>query len=82
MNCTSSIDRADMGARPALEQPPAGLDAQVRKRLRAVKYLVAAATETDAMERSGLRRRAAKLILPRRQSYRLVQPGDTVSSHG
>lgn len=76
MICRSSIERADIRARPVLEpKQPAWLDAQVRKRLWAVTYLMAAATEPDAMERSGLRRRAAELVLPRSQADRLRVAG-------
>ena len=66
MNCVSSLERACIAARPIPElMRPAWLDHQVRNRLWAVTYLVAAANEGDAVERNSLRRRAAELILAR-----------------
>jgi hypothetical protein len=64
--CMPSLERTDIPVRPAAAlKRPAWLDHQVRNRLWAVTYLVAAAKEADAMERNGLRRRAAELILAR-----------------
>jgi hypothetical protein len=66
VNCVPSPERADIPARcPAEPKRPAWLDHQVRNRLWAVTYLVAAANESDAVERNNLRRRAAELILAR-----------------
>ena len=66
MNCVSSLERADIPASCAPDRErPAWLDHQVRNRLWAVTYLVAAANEGDAVERNSLRRRAAQLVLAR-----------------
>ena len=66
MNCVSSLDCDGVPARPVPElKRPAWHDHQVRNRLWAVTYLVAAAKESDAVERNSLRRRAAELILAR-----------------
>jgi hypothetical protein len=66
VNCVPCPGRADIPATPVAERKrPAWLDHQVRNRLWAVTYLVAAANESDAVERNNLRRRAAELILAR-----------------
>jgi hypothetical protein len=66
VNCVPCPERAEVPATPVAERKrPGWLDHQVRNRLWAVTYLVAAANESDAVERNNLRRRAAELILAR-----------------
>jgi hypothetical protein len=63
----SNLERADIPGKPPAEPRQASWrDPRIRNRQWAVTFLVAATNAEDAVERNGLRRRAAELILPRR----------------
>ena len=56
-----------MRSMPAEKIQGGGWDGRLWNRRRAVTYLAAAVRERDAVERNGLRRRAAELILSSEQ---------------
>ncbi len=66
MNCMTSIEHCRALEAP-LPAPGAVQHQRARNRQAAVSCLQAAATTTDPVERSFLRRYAAGLILPRQQ---------------